>query len=55
VTPQALLALAILFDLLEERLFDLGDALPHPHDAARLAAERHNPGTHTRAPASASS
>ena len=31
-------ALAVLLDLLEEGLFDLGDALPHPHDGARLAA-----------------
>ena len=35
MTTQPLLALAVLIDLLEERLFDLGNALPHPHDVVR--------------------
>ena len=37
VTPQPLVPLAVLLDLLEEGLFDLRDALPHPHGSATLA------------------
>ena len=35
VAPKALTPLAILLDLLEEGLFDLRDALPHPHGLSR--------------------
>jgi carbon storage regulator len=37
VPAQPLLALTVLLDLLEEGLFDLGDALPHPHDGRKIS------------------
>ena len=52
VAPQTLVPLTILLDLLEEGLFDLGDALPHPHGSATLAPRQNR---HTLAADSASS